>query len=164
MKKYDTYLTKENMDYWGEKILRIMSIDRGDVRTGIAVCDKLELLASPVCVIKESDFDLLIPKLIDQILQLKAEEVVIGYPKNLDGSIGISAQKSEKLIETLKKRMPNVNFVLWDERNTTISAKRALIENNKNSFKQKNIIDAVAATIILESYMHFKKRKKNNKQ
>ena len=108
MKKYDTYLTKENMDYWGEKILRIMSIDRGDVRTGIAVCDKLELLASPVCVIKESDFDLLIPKLIDQILQLKAEEVVIGYPKNLDGSIGISAQKSEKLIETLKKRINSI--------------------------------------------------------
>ena len=60
--------------------------------------------------------------------------------------------------------MPNVSFVLWDERNTTISAKRALIANNKNSFKQKNIIDAVAATIILESYMNFKKRKKNNEQ
>ena len=87
--------------------------------------------------------------------------MVVGYPKNMDGTIGERAKKSERLADELKKNLKDMNVVLWDERNTTKSATIFLNETNTRGQKRKKIIDAVAATIILESYLKFRKRKCN---
>ncbi|MBP0979922.1 MAG: Holliday junction resolvase RuvX [Oscillospiraceae bacterium] len=138
--------------------MKIMAVDLGDARTGLAVCDKLEILASPLCVIKETDFNLIIKKISNEIINNKIEEVVIGYPKNMNGSIGERAKKSELLADELKKIVPEVSIKLWDERNTTRSATIFLNQTNTRGAKRKKIIDSVAATIILESYINFKKQ------
>lgn len=134
----------------------IMSVDFGDSRTGIAVCDKNEFLASPVCVISEKDFDECIRKTAEKAVELKAQEIVVGYPKNMNNTIGERAEKcqlfSEKLAEITK-----CSVKLWDERCTTVSAHNYLNVTNTRGKKRKAVVDAVAATIILESYLGYRK-------
>ncbi len=134
----------------------IMSVDFGDSRTGIAVCDKNEFLASPVCVISEKDFDECIRKTAEKAVELKAQEIVVGYPKNMNNTIGERAEKcqlfSEKLAEITKCPVK-----LWDERCTTVSAHNYLNVTNTRGKKRKAVVDAVAATIILESYLGYRK-------
>lgn len=142
--------------------MKIMAIDFGHSRTGLAVCDKLEILASPLCVIQENDINILIKKITKEILDNKIEEVIIGFPKNMDGSIGDTAKTTKFLASELKKILPNISFILWDERNSTKQASTFLNNTNTYGKKRKKIIDAVAATIILESYMQFKKLNKSN--
>ena len=139
-----------------------MAIDLGLSRTGLAVCDKFEMLASPLCVIQEKDMEKLVQKISDHVLLNNVEEIVVGYPKNMDGSIGETAKRAELLVFELEKKMQNISFVLWDERNTTKLASRFLSNTNTYGAKRKKIIDAVAATIILENYMDFKKSNKKN--
>ncbi len=134
----------------------IMSVDFGDSRTGIAVCDKNEFLASPVCVISEKNFDECIRKTAEKAVELKAQEIVVGYPKNMNNTIGERAEKcqlfSEKLAEITKCPVK-----LWDERCTTVSAHNYLNVTNTRGKKRKAVVDAVAATIILESYLGYRK-------
>lgn len=133
-----------------------MSVDFGDSRTGIAVCDKNEFLASPVCVISEKNFDECIRKTAEKAVELKAQEIVVGYPKNMNNTIGERAEKcqlfSEKLAEITKCPVK-----LWDERCTTVSAHNYLNVTNTRGKKRKAVVDAVAATIILESYLGYRK-------
>ena len=135
----------------------ILSVDYGDSRTGVAVCDKSEMLASPVGVIFESYEPRLLDKLCEIIKEQKPERIVVGLPRNMDGSYGERAEKctqfSEKLCEAAC-----VETVLWDERLTTVSAHRALNEVNVRGKKRKNIVDAVAAVMILEDYMASRKK------
>lgn len=136
----------------------IMSVDYGDARTGIALCDRLESLAHPVEVIKES-YE---PKVVDRISELvrinKPELIVVGYPKNMDSSAGERAQKcaafAEKITETT-----GVKTDLWDERLTTVSAHMYLSNNNVRGKKRKNVVDAVAAVIILQDYLDYRRNK-----
>ncbi len=139
-----------------------MGIDFGLARTGLAVCDKFELLASPLCVIQENDFNKLLQIITEKISINNIEEVVVGYPKNMDGTVGETAKTIEHLIAKLKNKLPNISFVLWDERNSTKQASIYLNKTNTRGKKRKKIIDAVSATIILESYMNFKKTKKSD--
>jgi putative Holliday junction resolvase len=136
----------------------ILSVDYGDKRTGIAVCDKFEMLASPVCVITEWNIDSLANKIIDVAKEKRAEEIVVGLPKNMDGSEGFRADACKELGEKLKSltEIP-VNF--WDERLTTVSAHKILSENNVRGKKRKAVVDAVAADIILQDYIDFRKNK-----
>ena len=83
----------------------IMSIDLGKVRTGIAVCDKNETLASPCCVIKEKNENMLLEKIIQKALEIKAEKIVVGLPKNMDGTLGESAKRVLKFGEVLKSKI-----------------------------------------------------------
>ncbi len=135
----------------------ILSVDYGDKRTGIAVCDKFEMLASPVCVITEWNIDSLANKIIDVAKEKRAEEIVVGLPKNMDGSEGFRADACKELGEKLKSltEIP-VNF--WDERLTTVSAHKILSENNVRGKKRKAVVDAVAADIILQDYIDFRKK------
>ncbi|MBR2876968.1 MAG: Holliday junction resolvase RuvX [Clostridia bacterium] len=135
----------------------ILSVDYGDRRTGIAVCDKLEMLASPVCVINEWNIDALAQKIVDISLEKKAEEIVIGLPKNMDGTSGFRADACKNLGEKISglTEVP-VNF--WDERLTTVSAHKILNENNIRSKKRKSVVDAVAADIILQDYIDSRKK------
>ncbi len=136
----------------------IMSIDYGDARTGIAVCDQLEMLASPVEVI-HSDYE---PKVIARIKELSAiykpELFVVGLPKNMNSSVGERAEKCMLFAENLKKET-EFEAVMWDERLTTVSAHNYLNQTNTRGKKRKNVVDAVAATIILEDYLSFRKNK-----
>ena len=136
----------------------ILSVDYGDKRTGIAVCDELEMLASPVCVITEWNKDVLAQKIIDVANERKAEMIVVGLPKNMDGSKGFRADACEALGETLKG-LTDIPVTFWDERLTTVSAHRILSDNNVRGKKRKNVVDAVAADIILQDFIDSRKNK-----
>ncbi len=135
----------------------ILSVDYGDKRTGIAVCDKLEMLASPVCVINEWNKEVLAKKIVDVAGEKKAELIVIGLPKNMDGTKGFRADACEELGEIIKN-LTEIPVTFWDERLTTVSAHRILSENNVRGKKRKNVVDAVAADIILQDFIDSRKR------
>lgn len=130
----------------------ILSVDYGDARTGIAVCDRMQLLASPVTVINQS-YE---PKVIAEIKTLcenkGAEKIVVGLPKNMDGSQGERAQKCKAFAEKLQQET-GICIEMQDERLTTVSAHRALNVTNVTGKKRKEIVDAVSAVMILEDYL-----------
>ena len=134
----------------------IMSVDFGDARTGIAVCGKSELMASPVCVISEKDFEKCIEKTAALAKEQRAEEIVVGYPKNMNGTVGERAEKCTLFAEKLGE-LTGLPVKLWDERNTTVSAHGYLNTTNTRGKKRKAVVDAVAAVIILESYLGYRR-------
>ena len=134
----------------------ILSVDYGDKRTGIAVCDKYEMLASPVCVLNEWNAEVLADKIVGVAKEKRAEEIVVGLPKNMDGSKGFRADACESLGELLKQRT-DIPIKFWDERLTTVSAHKILNENNVRGKKRKAVVDAVAAEIILQDYIDSRK-------
>lgn len=139
--------------------MKIMAVDFGDARTGIAVCDRTEFLASPVGIIEERNFDACVKKVAYMAEQYEVKEIVVGYPKNMNGSIGPRAEKCDLFAQKLRE-IVNMPVELWDERSTTISATNILNETNTRGKKRKAVIDAVAACIILESYLAYRKNKK----
>lgn len=136
-----------------------MSVDYGAVRTGIAVCDVLETLASPVTVITEYHFDRLPERIAEEAKKLRAEHIVVGLPRNMDGSEGESAQKARDLARLIEEKT-GLDVSLYDERCSTVLAHNILSANDVRGKKRKNTVDSVAAVIILESFMA--KRKNNN--
>ena len=130
----------------------ILAVDYGDKRTGIAVCDKLEILASPVCVLTEWNAETLAEKIIGIAKEKMAEKIVVGLPKNMDGSKGFRAEACEALGDLIKNKC-DIPVVFWDERLTTVSAHRILSENNVRGKKRKSVVDSVAAEIILQNYI-----------
>ena len=136
--------------------MKIMAVDFGDSRTGIACCDKSEMLASPVCVINERDFEECIKKTARTAVENKADIIVVGYPKNMNNTLGDRAEKCQLFVEKLKE-LTEKPVELWDERCTTVSAHNYLNATNARGKKRKAVVDAVAATIILESYMGYRK-------
>lgn len=137
----------------------IMSVDLGKARTGVAVSDKNEGFAFPNTVITEYNEERLIDKLWEKAQELKAELIVVGYPKNMDGSEGFRAKECAEVAEKLKEKS-GIDIVLWDERCTTVSAHNALNLTDTRGKKRKQTVDAVAAVIILEDYLNFRKNKK----
>ena len=133
-----------------------MAVDYGDARTGLAACDRTEFLASPIGVIQEYHFDNTVKKVSYAVEEYAVQMVVVGYPLNMDGTAGERAQKCELFAEKLRE-LVKVPVVLWDERSTTVSAHRALNETNTRGKKRKEVVDAVAATIILESYLNYRR-------
>ena len=130
----------------------IMSVDLGKARTGIAVCDKTEFLASPYTVI----FEKLLEKVSNTAEETKAELIVVGLPKNMDGSEGESAQNARAFAENLSNET-GIECVMQDERGTTITAHNFLNTTNTRGKKRKNVVDEVAATIILQDYLDKRK-------
>lgn len=130
----------------------ILSVDYGDRRTGIAVCDKNQILASPVCVINEWNADALADKIIEIAGDKKAEKIVIGLPKNMDGSKGFRAEACQELGEIIKSKC-SIPVVFWDERLTTVSAHKILSDNNVRGKKRKAVVDALSAELILQNYI-----------
>jgi putative Holliday junction resolvase len=136
-----------------------MSVDLGKARTGIAVSDSLESFAFPKAVINEYNTEKLVAKINDYSLQLGAELIVVGLPKNMDGSEGFRAQECKEIAEKIKESTQK-EIVLWDERCTTVSAHTALNYTDTRGKKRKNVVDAVAAVIILEDYLSYRKNKR----
>lgn len=139
--------------------MKIMAVDFGDSRTGLAVCDKTEFLASPIGVIHEKNFPSVIQKTAIAAVEYDVKEIVVGYPVNMNGTVGERAEKCKEFAKRLQKQV-NVPVKLWDERSTTVSAHNYLNETNTRGKKRKEVIDAVAATIILESYLNYRKNQK----
>lgn len=129
-----------------------MSVDYGDTRTGVAICDKREILASPVTVITEKYRPNLIKKLIEIINERKPELIVVGLPKNMDGSCGERCEKCTEFANELRE-VTGIKVDMWDERLTTVSAYRALNEADFHGRKTRQVIDAVAAVTILQDYL-----------
>ena len=134
----------------------ILSVDYGDARTGLAVCDRLELLASPVGVIHESYEPKVLSKVIEAANAAQAEQIVVGLPRNMDGSYGPRAEKCAAFATALEEQS-GIETVTWDERLTTVAAHRALNDVNVRGKKRKAVVDAVSAVMILEDYL--KRRK-----
>ncbi len=141
--------------------MRIMSVDFGDSRTGLSVCDISEFLASPAGVIEERNFTSCVEKVVNMAKQYDVKEIVIGYPKNMNGSIGPRAEKCELFAKKVEE-ISHLPVILWDERSTTVSAHNILNETNTRGKKRKAVVDAVAAVLILESYLAYRKNKKPN--
>lgn len=139
--------------------MRIMAVDYGESRTGIAVCDPTEFLASPVCIIKEKHTLKAIEKIIEKAKELKAEQIVVGHPLNMDGSRGERAEKCTFVKEEIEK-LSGIDTVLWDERATTKTALGMLSDSGTFGKKRKEVLDAVAATVILENYLAWRKNNK----
>lgn len=137
----------------------IMSVDLGKARTGIAVSDENESFAFPKKVITEYSTEKLIPKICDCAKELGAKRIVVGLPKNMDGSLGTRAQECTEIAKRIEETS-GIEVVLWDERCTTLSAHVALNYTNTTGKKRKEVVDAVAAVIILEDYLGFKKNKR----
>lgn len=136
--------------------MKIMAVDFGDARTGLAICDKTELLASPVGVIHEKRFEHAVEKVAAAAAENRAEAVIVGLPLNMNGSEGPRAELCRNFAEQLSSRV-NVPVRMWDERRTTVSAAGYLNQTDTRGKKRKEVIDAVAAVIILDSYLQWRK-------
>lgn len=137
----------------------IMAVDYGDVRTGIAVCDKFEMLASPVCSVEQRNADLLIKEISELAKTYKAEQFVIGLPKNMDSSEGERALKCKDFAKALSEAT-GIEAVMRDERLSTVSAHNVLNVTNTRGKKRKSVVDQVAAVMILQDYLDFRKNQK----
>lgn len=114
------------------------------------------MIATPLCVIAEKDFDKCIEKTAALAKEQRVEHIVVGYPKNMNGTIGERAEKCSLFAEKLRN-ITGCPVTLWDERNTTVSAHSVLNVTNTRGKKRKAVVDAVAASIILESFLEYRK-------
>lgn len=141
--------------------MRILAVDLGRARTGLAVCDAGEVLASPVRVVAERDRDRLAQAVAAEAQALAAGRIVVGLPRNMDGSEGESAGNARAFAERLKE-LSALPVVLWDERGTTITAHGYLNDTDTRGKKRKAVIDAVAATVILQDYLAYRRNQKKS--
>jgi putative holliday junction resolvase len=130
---------------------RVLGIDLGEARVGVAISDDLGLLAHPLETIDATRRD---P--CDRIEELARERqvdaIIVGVPRNMDGSFGPAALKARELIERLRERV-SCNVIPWDERLTTVAAERALREAGRKAKQQRSVIDQAAAQILLQSWI-----------
>lgn len=136
--------------------MKIMAVDYGDTRTGLAMCDKTEFMATPLKIITMRDFDKCAEMVAEEAKLNGAEMLVVGNPINMNGTYGARSEKCTLFAEKLRG-LVDVEVKMWDERSSTVSAIGIMNENNKRGKKRKEALDAVAAAIILESYLAYRK-------
>lgn len=130
--------------------MRIMGLDYGEKTIGIAVSDALYLTAQGLTTIRRSGKDL--QELSEIIQKYEVTEIVLGYPRNMNGTLGPRAQKTEAFAEKLRLEF-QLPLTLWDERLSTVAAERSLLEGNVSRAKRKQVIDKMAAVFILQTYL-----------
>ncbi|MPM27018.1 putative pre-16S rRNA nuclease [bioreactor metagenome] len=138
--------------------MRIMAVDYGDARTGVAISDPTGLLAGQTFVLRLYRVEQVAEELASLAAESYVEEIVLGYPKNMNDTLGPRAEKSAALGELLREKT-GLPVVLWDERRTTVDAHRILTETGNRGRKRKEKVDAVAATLILEGYLTYRRSK-----
>lgn len=136
--------------------MRIMAVDYGDAHTGVAISDPTGMLAGWTTTIDSRKQDVVVEQLKEIIAQRGVDEIVLGYPKNMNDTKGERVLKSEALVARLEEET-GLPIHLWDERLTTVDAHRILSENGRRGKKRKQRVDAVAATLILEGYLGFRR-------
>jgi len=132
--------------------MKIMAIDYGDQHTGLAVSDPMGMIVGSAWIVDEWDMERLAETIVAEAGQREVEKLILGFPKNMDGSEGPRCEKV-RLLEQRLKELSDLPVVLWDERRTTIEAHDVLRKNGKKEKKHKAYIDAVAASLILEGYL-----------
>ena len=132
--------------------MKIMAIDYGDAHTGIAISDNTGTLAGYSTVIHSRKQEEVVQEIVHIIAQHGVTELVLGYPKNMDGTLGPRAEKCEALCHVLAE-VTGLNVTLWDERRSTVEAHAILFHNGKNGKQRKKVVDAVAASLMLEGYL-----------
>ena len=136
--------------------MRIMAIDYGDAHTGIAISDPTGFLAGFTTVINAYRPEAVAEQIAALAREHGVEELVLGHPINMDGTRGPRSEKAQAM-KALLEETASLPVVLWDERRTTIDAHQILMNSGKNAQKRKKVVDAVAATLILEGYLTYKK-------
>lgn len=132
--------------------MRIMAIDYGDAHTGIAISDATRTIAGFTTVINAYRREQVVEKIRQLAAEYEVGELVLGYPKNMDGSIGPRAEKAQELAAVLRSDL-GLPVTLWDERRTTVDAHNILMGSGKNARQRKKVVDAVAASLMLEGYL-----------
>ena len=132
--------------------MKIMAIDYGDAHTGIAISDFTCTLAGYTTVINSRKAEVVVSEIQKIISEHGVSELVLGYPKNMDGTLGPRAEKAAAFAETLREAT-GLQVTLWDERRTTIDAHNILMAGGKNAKQRKKTVDAVAAALMLEGYL-----------
>jgi putative holliday junction resolvase len=131
--------------------MRCLGIDFGSSRIGIAISDDLGMLAHPLETIpNDSEF---LPRLQQIVLEKGVSRIVVGIPRNMDGSYGPAAEKAKLFLSQLKSEFAGVQLIAWDERLTTVEAQRLLHAAGRDVKKSRPIIDQVAAQVLLQSYL-----------
>lgn len=136
--------------------LRILALDVGNKRIGTALSDELNILAQPLYTIHRKGLERDIQEIVNIIKEKNVGTVVVGLPKNMDGTVGFQGEKTQKFAEILMQNI-EVPLIMWDERLTTVSARRIMIENDVKQKDKKNLVDTVAAVVILENYLNSKR-------
>ena len=136
--------------------LRIMAIDYGDARTGVAISDPTGLLAGFTTVIHSRKPEAVAAELARLVREHRVDELVMGFPRNMDGTEGPRAELYRAFAEQVEAAC-GLKPVLWDERRTTVEAHSILHASGKRMKNHKKTVDAVAATLILEGYLTFKR-------
>ena len=136
--------------------MRIMAIDYGDARTGVALSDPTGLLAGQTFLIKSRKENVVLSELARLAEEQGAEELVMGYPRNMDGTLGPRAEKYAAFAGRLREAT-GLPVILWDERRTTVEAHQILGDHGVRAKNRKNKVDSVAAALILEGYLAFRR-------
>ena len=129
-----------------------MALDVGNKRIGVALSDELQILAQPLYTIHRKGIERDIEEIVKIINDNNVEEVIVGLPENMDGTTGFQGEKTIKFAEVLRQSTDRP-LIMWDERMTTISARRIIIENDVNQKDKNNLVDTIAAVVILETYL-----------
>ena len=132
--------------------MRIMGIDYGDARTGLAVSDEMNILVGEAWTLNEWNPERVADVIAQEAQKRNVRRLVLGLPKNMDGSEGPRAEKCRDFAELLRSKM-DIELVMWDERRSSIEAHAILHANGKKEKKHRKTVDAVAASLILEGYL-----------
>ena len=138
--------------------MKILAVDLGKARTGLALGDEGEILASPAGVITQYNREKLVGEVAQKARELGAREIVVGLPRNMDGSEGESARGAREFAAALQEAA-GLPVTMRDELLTTVTAHGYLNETNTRGKKRKAVVDAVAAVVILEEYLAFRRRR-----
>ena len=136
--------------------LRVMAIDYGDAHTGVALSDPTGFLAGETLTIHSRREEEVLARLAQVVKERRVEEIVMGFPRNMDGTEGPRAQLYRAFAARVEE-VCGLPVVLWDERRTTVDAHRILQGAGQNAKKRKKTVDAVAASLILEGYLDFRR-------
>ena len=134
-----------------------MGVDYGDARTGIAISDLLCSIVGSTTVIHSRNDEKTIAKICELIQQNQVGEIVLGLPKNMNGTEGPRAELCREFAKKLEEAT-GLPVTMWDERRTTVEAHNILSQHNYHGKKRKDTVDAVAASLILEGYLNFRGR------
>ena len=134
--------------------MKVMALDYGDARTGVAVSDALGMIVGFSTVVSERNREKVADRVTELVRVHQPERLVMGFPKNMDGTEGPRAELYREFAALVEKKT-GMQVVLWDERRTTIEAHNILSANGKKTKKHKKNVDAVAAALILEGYLRF---------
>ena len=143
--------------------MTVMAIDYGDAHTGVAISDPTGFLTGTTTTIHSRKAEVVLEELALLVKQHRVDELVMGFPRNMDGTEGPRAQLYRDFAGQVEQ-ITGLSPVLWDERRTTVDAHRILFESGKNAKKRKQTVDAVAASLILEGYLDFRRLQKSREQ